>query len=448
MKQKPADALIIGGGPAGACTAIALSRRGYTVDIIEREHFPRFHVGESLLPSVNPMLDSLGLTETLQKLPRITKRGAEIVSAGQEDQGAMLYFESGKRWGQTETFNIERCVFDKAVLDFAAEQPGVTLHQGVGVQSIERLSQGDCALQTSAGPMHARMVIDCSGQATVLGKHLGTKKVLENHRKVAFVGHFTGVERLAGDAEGFISVVMANEAWYWVIPIDDQRTSIGLVVDKSASTAMRKQGVKPGEELAWSIARTPLLAKRTANATFPETTWSVADFSYTCSPGAGDGYLMVGDAEAFLDPVFSSGVRLAIASALDAAHAADQVLSNDNPQRAKQHFLERGAARRGLMLHYINLFYSHPFRELLLQGKGPLGVHRALIAVLSGRFDDIPLSMRWRLKLLDFFHARQKSKGNMIPGRDGWSILENQQTTRDAACAYLHAIGHRYPLHN
>eukprot|EP00752_Nemacystus_decipiens_P015802 g14112.t1 len=442
MSQPPTDVLIIGGGPAGACCAIALGRLGYTADIIEKEQFPRFHVGESLLPSVNPMLHDLGLTETLQKLPTITKRGAEIVGAGQQDNGAMLYFESGKQWGQTETFNVERSVFDKALLDFAAEQPNVRLYQGVSVQSIEKLTQGDCELQTSSGPMRAKIVIDCSGQSTVLGKHLGTKKVIQNHRKVAYTGHFTGVERLKGDAAGFITLVMANEGWFWAIPIDETRTSIGMVVDKTASTAMRRQGVKPGEELAWAIQRTPLLAKRTANANFPEMTRSVSDFSYTCSPGAGDGYLMVGDAEAFLDPVFSSGLHLAIASALDAADTVDRIVKNDNPQAARQRFLDRGAARRRFLFHYINLYYSHPFREMLLNGTGPLGVHRALIAVLSGRCEDIPFSMRWRLKLLDFFHARQKAKGNIIPAQDGWSILENQPTSRDQADTYLHAIGH------
>ena len=205
---------------------------------------------------------------------------------------------------------------------------------------------------------------------------------------------------------------------------------------------MRKQGVTAGEELAWAIGRTPLLAKRTANATFPEMTRSVSDFSYTCAPGAGNGYLMVGDAEAFLDPVFSSGLHLAIASAIDAADAVDHILKNDNPQAAQQRFLERGASRRRFLFHYIKLYYSHSFREMLLHGSGPLGVHRALIAVLAGRCEDIPLSMRWRLKLLDYFHGRQKAKGNIIPKRDGWSIIKNQQTTREEANAYLHAIGH------
>ena len=235
---------------------------------------------------------------------------------------------------------------------------------------------------------------------------------------------------------------MANEGWFWTIPIDEQRTSVGLVIDKSASTAMRKLGVKPGQELAWAISRTPCLAKRTANADFPKQTHAVSNFSYTCAPGAGDGYLMVGDAHAFLDPVFSSGLHLALASARDAAHAADRILNSHDAHDARQQFLSRGTARRRFFFTYINLYYSHAFREMLLNGQGPLGVHRALVAVLSGRCEQIPLSMRWRLKLLGYFHARQKAKGNLIPQREGWSIIENQKTTREQAIKSLRESGH------
>lgn len=444
MSDPATDVLIIGGGPAGSCAAIDLARRGYTATLIEKDDFPRFHVGESLLPSVNPLLDRLGLADTLKQIATVTKRGAEIVGGGQEDTGTKLYFRVGKQWGHTQTFNVERSAFDKALLDHAAKLDNVTLHQGVRVTGIEQLKDGDCKVATSSGTMSARLVLDCSGQGTVLAKHIGTKQVMPNHRKVAYVGHFTGVDRLEGDAAGFISVVMFNEGWYWAIPIDDQRTSIGLVVDKSASAAMRKQGVKPGEELQWAIKRTPCLAKRTANAAFPdpETTHTVADFSYTCTPGAGEGYLMVGDAEAFLDPVFSSGLYLALASARDAADAADNILQPNKPDAARRRFLERGAARRRFFFHYINLYYSHEFRELLLQGRGPLGVHRALIAVLSGKCEDIPFSMSWRLKLLDYFHRRQKAKANTVPHRPGWSILDNRPTTREQAVQYLRDLGH------
>ena len=200
MKQDRTDVLIIGGGPAGSCAAIDLARRGYTVDIIDKDHHPRFHVGESLLPSVNPLLDGLGLTQTLSKLPTVAKLGAEIVGADQQGTGTLLYFKDGKRWGHTETFNIERSVFDHALIQHAAGLDNVRVHQGVAAKTIERLGDGDCAIATNAGTMHARLVLDCSGQATVLGRHFGTKRPVENHRKVAFTGHFTGVDRLEADA--------------------------------------------------------------------------------------------------------------------------------------------------------------------------------------------------------------------------------------------------------
>ncbi|MEM6750766.1 MAG: FAD-dependent oxidoreductase, partial [Planctomycetota bacterium] len=202
MSETTPDVLIIGGGPAGACAAIDLARRGHAVTILEKDDFPRFHVGESLLPSINPLLDRLGLTQALAQAPKVVKRGAEIVGAGQ-DAGARLYFRVSKPWGLPETFNIERAVFDKTLLDHAASRDGVTLEQGVAMTGVDHLRDGDCQLQTTDGPRRARIVLDCSGQGAVLGKQLGLKKTLTNHRKVAFVGHFTGVKRLEGDAHGF-----------------------------------------------------------------------------------------------------------------------------------------------------------------------------------------------------------------------------------------------------
>lgn len=440
MNIHVADVLIIGGGPAGACTAIDLARRGYRVSILEKAKFPRFHVGESLLPCINPLFDGLGLEETLAGVPKVVKRGAEMVSAGDRGTGTLLNFDAGRRWGRTQTFNVERAVLDQALLDHAASQKNIRSYDGVSVDRVDRLSDGECRVQTSDGLMEARLVLDCSGQQTVLGRHLGLKKPLAHHRRVAFVGHFRGVDRLEGDAHGHISVVMADDGWYWLIPIDGERTSIGLVVHTSVAAAMRRQGVPAGGELNWAIERTPCLARRTADATFPECCRTVSDFSYDCSPGAGDGYLMVGDAEAFLDPVFSSGTYLAVLSARDAAETVDAILQGNAPEEARQEFLRKGAARRRFFSHYINAYYSHPFRELLLQGRGPLGVHRALIAVLSGRCEDLPWSMRWRLRLLDYFHNRQHQKGTAVPGRKGWSILDAAPTPRDRAIQSLESM--------
>lgn len=440
MSTPRVDVLIIGGGPAGSCAAIDLARRGYEVAILEKAQHPRFHVGESLLPNLHPLFDDLGLTETLDRVPKIIKRGAEIVHAEERGTGTLLNFDVGRPWGRTETFNAERAVLDKALLDHAAAQDNVQLHEEVSVDGIDRLADGDCCVQTSAGPMESRLVLDCSGQQTVLGRCLGVKQTLAHHRRVAFLGHFRGVDRLDGEASGHITLVMADDGWFWAIPIDEERTSIGLVVHTSVAGAMRRLGVRAGGELAWAIERTPCLARRTADAIFPESCRTAADFSYTCSPGAADGYLMVGDAEAFLDPVFSSGMYLAVASARDASHTADRILQGEAPDEARQRFLSRGADRRRFFSHYINLYYSHPFREMLLHGSGPLGVHRALIAVLSGRCEELPCGMRWRLRLLDYFHQRQRTKGTAVPGRAGWSILDSNPTSREQAIESLESI--------
>lgn len=441
MSDLDTDVLIIGGGPAGACAALYLAKQGIRSRIIEKDSFPRFHVGESLLPSINPMLAELGLLEPLAKADKVPKNGAEIVMGWQET-GAFLHFKQGEPWGEVDTFNIERAVFDKVLLDHAAEQDGVEVRQGVAVTGIDQLRDDFCRVRTAEGEMTARLVLDCTGQGTLLGRTLKSKKMIAEHRKVAFMGHFENVHRLTGDASGFISLVMANDAWFWMIPIDQQRTSIGMVMDKSSVSEMRRQGVSPGGELAWALPRVPCLARRLTDARFPESNGTVADFSYHCTPGAGPGYMMVGDAEAFLDPVFSSGLYLALAGARDAAQAAASILQGGDPEAARTRYLGLVADRKKFFFHYINLFYSHPFRELLLEGKGPLGVHRALVAVLSGRCEKIPLGMRWRLGLLNFFHRLQKNKARAVPASDGWSILRNERTERDVAIKTLQGMGH------
>ncbi|MGB0766534.1 MAG: NAD(P)/FAD-dependent oxidoreductase [Phycisphaeraceae bacterium] len=428
MTKFDTDVAIIGGGPAGACSALYLAQRGIRSCILEKERFPRFHVGESLLPSLSPYLEELGLTEPLSKITQVPKYGAELALAWQEE-GTQLSFSEGRPWGLDKTFNAERAAFDKAILDHAACHELIEVKQ-TEVTAIHRLRDNDCALSTGEGPLSARLVLDASGQATVLGRHLGSKAIMPDHRKVAFMGHFTGVDRLPGEASGYISIVMANDAWFWMIPIDDQRTSIGMVMDKKSISLMRKQGVKPGQELAWAIPRTPFIAKRTEHAAFPETNGCVSDFSYRCSPGADEGYLMVGDAEAFLDPVFSSGLYLAVAGARDAAEAVADLLNDRRPADARQTYLDRVAARRTFFFTYINLFYSHAFREFLTQGTGPLSLHRALIAVLSGRCERLPLSMRWRLSALHLLHRLQRRKPSIIEPRVGWSVLEAAEVSR------------------
>lgn len=439
--QTTPEVLIIGGGPAGACAAMYLAKRGVRSRILEKDQFPRFHVGESLLPSINPMLDELGLLEPLARLPKVPKYGAEV-ALGWQETGAHLHFKLGKPWGEQDTFNIERAVFDKALLDHARMQDAIEVHDGVAVTGVKQLRDDGCVVQTTDGEMQARIVLDCSGQATVLGRLLKRKHVIEAHRKVAFMGHFKKVKRLTGDASGFISLVMADDGWFWVIPIDEERTSIGMVMDKSAIGQMRRSGVAPGRELAWALPRTPCLAARLESAEYPDTNGTIADFSYHCSPGAGPGHLMVGDAEAFLDPVFSSGLYLAITAARDAAHTTQAILSGSDPEASRRRYLKQVAQRKSFFFRYINLYYSHPFRELLLQGEGPLGVHRALIAVLSGRCEKIPFAMRWRLSLLNVFHRMQSHKPNAVPEQCGWSILRNEKTTRDQAIATLKAMGH------
>ena len=296
--HEPYDAIVIGGGPTGATLALSLARRGKRAIIIEKSEFPRFHVGESFLPRSFELINELGLAERLAQLPRVVKYGAEF-GFGHGRETTCFSFGQSLHGEGHETFNIERAPFDTMILD-AARDAGAEVRRGT-VRRIVRLEEADVAVNIGGETISGRYLLDASGQSTFLAKHLGIRRGMDHHRKVAYFGHFENVERLAGEAEGHPTVAMCDEGWFWMINIDQRRTSIGMVLD---SDIARTLDVPASEMLFWGIERCPLVRERVASAVFPEKTHTIADFSYYCRPYAGPGYFLVGDAAFFLDPIF------------------------------------------------------------------------------------------------------------------------------------------------
>ncbi len=427
MKPEHSEVLVIGGGPAGATTARELARSGLDVTLLEGSSHPRFHIGESFLPRGLTDLKELGLADRLATLPQVRKLGAEFLMGHGKEPPSYAWFSSSLVPGEQAAFHLERAPFDKMLLD-AAREAGVKVLENTRVLKILRLEEGLVALTAerngTARELTAHTLVDASGQATVLGKHLGIRKVLPDLKKVAYYGHFRGVYRGPGDLAGVITVVLCKEGWFWIIPLDEERTSLGLVLNEASA---RQTGVAAKNLLKWAIERCPVMAERCRNAEFPETNVVSADFSYGCRPFAGPGYFMVGDAATFVDPVFSTGVCLSLATGRQAAAAIYKILRQGHEaaplQEAYRHYVEDTTA---IFFRLVRQFYEPAFRDLFLTEKGPFSVHKAVISVLCGHvFPRPPFSVRWRLHLFTLFLKLQK-RFALVPRREEFSLIETR----------------------
>lgn len=425
------DAIVIGGGPSGSIAGLSLARRGRRAIILEKAEFPRFHVGESFLPDTFDRLAELGLVPALRELPHVPKFGAAF-AMGNGGREMEIDFADGFCNGK-EAFNIERSVFD-AMLLREAKRGGAEVREGVAVKQIISLADGDVRVLTDAGEIRGRYLLDASGQGTVVGRHLKTRKAAEEShlRKVAYGGHFEKVWRPSGKQGGYPFIVMMDEGWFWMIPITDRRTSVGMVMDADAARRVtREENVPPDRMLAWAIARCPVVRDRMKEATGAETNQVFADYTYKCRPYAGEGYFLVGDSATFMDPIFSTGIFVGVNAAINSARYVDDILAGRIPAaRARKRFIAEIEECTGTLFHLIGRYYDHSFREMFLEGRGPLQVHRAVIGVLAGNvFPRPPWKSRWRLRVFDQL-VKLNRKRQLVPRRRRFSLLRSAEKLR------------------
>lgn len=415
------DVLIVGAGPSGSTAALLLASAGVDVAVVERAPFPRFAIGESFLPGNWRLIERLGLTDAVYAGPHTVKRGAEFVF-GSDGQGCRFRFGAGPDGREQSTVNLPRAEFDALLLD-RARAAGAQVVQPAAVRRIARLADGDVELDTDAGTLRGRWLIDASGPATLVARHAGLRRPAdEPHlRKAAFFEHFEDVERLPGEEAGFPTIVMCEEGWFWLIPLDERRTSVGLVLEPAA---VRRAGVPADRLLAWGVERCAPVRARLARARGPAANRACADFSYRCRPYAVPGAFLVGDAALFLDPVFSSGVCLGMMGAEAAANAVRALLDGTlAPEAARRRHAREIERPSRTFARFIARFYDPAFRDLFMNGSGPFGVHRAALEVLAGNVFPAPRpSVRWRLRLLDGF-VRLHRRVALVPRHPGHSLL-------------------------
>lgn len=415
------DVIVIGAGPSGSTAAIILARAGVDVLVVERQKFPRFHIGESLLPKNMELFRSLGLEDKLLSIPHTKKYGVEL-AFGHEKVSTLLSFDDCFDPSEKMSLNVERAPFDALLLN-EARAAGAKVLCGSAVREILHLADNDVRVTIGDQEVHARYLIDSSGQATFLGKHLGIRQVLADQKKISYFGHFKNVFRHPGKHEGYATIVMMDDGWFWIIPLDATKTSVGVVLSHEQSKTINGT---PAEILEGAIARCPLMSDRMANADPIVSYRAIADFSYRCKPYAGEGYFLVGDAAAFLDPVFSTGVCLGMMGASSAAEALVSILRHGaDPERERRAYIDYVEGSSSVLFRFVRNFYRHSFREVLLRGMGPLNVHRAVLSLLAGNvFPKPQFSIVWRLWFFEAIHVLQRFMP-VVPKRDKVSLYPN-----------------------
>ena len=389
------DALVIGGGPAGSTAAARLAQLGRRVCLIEKEQFPRFHIGESLLPCSMPLFEKLGVMPALSRF--LPKHAAEFVTA----DGSMTRryaFADGIVPGPTSAYEVDRSEFDSVLLDNAARS-GAEIRQGFEVTrfSFDAPDRVELDLRESGArsteKLAARMLIDASGQSSLLASRLGLRQMDASLKNFAVFSHFEGARRGQGDREGDISVVLVPEGWWWVIPLRGDRTSVGLV-GPARMLAGRKPDAAYFEE---RIENTPYLRERLANARRVAPVRTISDYSYVSRQIAGDRWLLVGDAAAFIDPVFSTGVHLGTAGAFRAADAVDRGLSRGEVGRGAFRDYERWESRTvGTYRDFVRGWYTPEFAEVMMHPSDRLELRQAVTSLLAGHGTE-QFGVAWRI---------------------------------------------------
>ncbi|MGD9896148.1 MAG: NAD(P)/FAD-dependent oxidoreductase [Candidatus Methylacidiphilaceae bacterium] len=391
--------IIVGGGPAGSAAASMLARSGKRVLLLEKEVFPRFHIGESLLPFSHRVLARIGAWEKVKNAGFMIKPGAEFVLSNGRPL-RRFWFADSLAEPYDKTFQVERSKFDALLLEHAREC-GASVLPGAAARGFRDGPDGvevEYELAGSTERVSGRWLIDATGREPFVGKLLNLPKTdLGIPKKMAVYAHFRKVRRSPGRAAGNITVVRLANGWFWLIPLDHEKTSVGMVRPISAFQNGRGS---PRELFEETVRESRELRSRLGEAEPMSPFRTTADYTYRLERLAGSRWLAAGDAAGFLDPVFSSGVTVALEGG---AVAAETILRREDGVNGLSHGEQREFTRRIHALaqrfaQMIQMFYDDRAFEVFMTPRPPLAMKDAIIHLLAGSHDFDP-SLWLRVKL-------------------------------------------------
>ncbi|KRE85738.1 hydroxylase [Rhodanobacter sp. Soil772] len=405
QKVEQCDVAVIGGGPGGSTAAALLARRGYKVIALEKAHHPRFHIGESLLPMNLPVFERLGVLDKVRALG-VFKPGADFEADNARGYNTYAF---ARAIGQSppHAYQVWRQDFDKMLYGHAREC-GADAREGHEVLRVEQRGPRESWLdvRTDDGrdyAIRARYVVDASGRDALLATKRKLRRRNEQHQSAAIFGHFRGAARREGEDAGNISIYSFAHGWMWMIPLPDGVMSVGAVCRPDY---LKQRKGRTVEFLLDTLKLSPALWTRVQHAELIDNEVRVTgNYSYDASRMGGPGWVLVGDAFAFLDPVFSSGVYLAMSGAEQAAAMVDQALREPQREPALLRQLEkRQRAGMARFSFFIYRFNGPVMQQMFRQPRNTWQLEQGVISMLAGDLFDTPKVLR-RLQLFKLVYA-------------------------------------------